>query len=124
MLQKVNKVADNKIKCSLSEVILIDNIKFSYDLHHPNLSHSNAHTIKVTNYIGDFISAFVEPAIFRNKHKSSKVSFKINQVTTNYLIFGVCQIPTNLKITDINIYNLIQCGSLAYRSNNVYIGKN
>lgn len=92
-------------------------------MHHPNLSLQNFKTIQVNIVTGNYYSAFVEPAIFRNKYKNVKLTFKLNQITSKQLSLGVCQIPANFKMADINLYNKIERGSISFYNGAVYIGK-
>lgn len=114
-------MVDVKLKFTPSEVIPVQDMKWSNSLHHPNIGIDNSRTIKL-NVAGGYPSAFIEPPINRNKYKSLRMAFKINQ-RTNHIAFGVCQIPTNFNMNNNSIYTKIENGSITFTGNQVYVGK-
>ena len=103
--------------------VTIKDAKFTGDLCASNITVINPHTVKLTTYTGNDWTAFLSPSFLRNDFRSYRVKYRINQVTNGQLMFGVCQITPNFKVTDKNIYNLIQYGSFSYYNNDIYLGK-
>lgn len=123
IFEEVKMLTDTKLKSPDSDSFLLEDLKFSKELHHNNLTVADYNTIKVVT-AGSVLTAFLEPAIPKNRYKSCKINFQVIKVSSNVMLFGVCQIPPNFKTkTSVDIHNSIEYGSLTSFNNTVYLGK-